>query len=144
MSLRGENLRPGGKVLPSVGCERERREQEMQRRRIALGGQPGSLRQRIQANVHISWPIAAEFASGGENEMLFAFEPENLGRWRNVKSVPIGIIGRANLRAVRLRAANTRHDQVLLMNEPVLGDRVSFGVSRCPHESAIPHQQSSP
>jgi hypothetical protein len=62
--------------------------------------------------------------------MLLTFEAENFGRWRNVESVPVSVVGRAQLRTVRLRAAEARHDQVCLMNESVLGEvGFHFGVA---------------
>jgi len=77
-------------------------------------------------------PITAKFAPGRENEMLFAFEPKKFVRRWNVKSVPVGIVGRAQFCTVRLRAADTRHDQVVLMNESVLGEVGFHGVPLVP------------
>src|SRR5882762_1446279 len=66
--------------------------------------------------------VAAEFASGREDEMLLALEAKKFGRWRNVESVPVGIVGRAQFRTVRLRAADAGHYEVFLMSESVLSE----------------------
>ena len=60
--------------------------------------------------------------------MFLAFEAKNLGWWRNVESLPVGIVGRAKFCAVRLRAADAGHDQVFLMSKSVLGE-VGFHVA---------------
>src|SRR4029077_16684807 len=75
MPLREENLGTSGKVVPRVGRKFKRREQEMQSRWIALRSEPCPFHQGIKADVHILWPIASDFSSRRENEMLLAFEP---------------------------------------------------------------------
>jgi hypothetical protein len=89
----------------------------MQSRRISLGREPCPLHQCVKANIHIGRPIATDFATGSEDEMLLTFKPENLIGWRNIESIPVSVIGLAKLCTVSLGAANVRHDQILLVAE---------------------------
>src|SRR5579863_3437945 len=70
MTLRKEKCWLSGETIPGLGRKRARREQEMPGRWIALGGQSCPFNWRVQANVYVVWPVAAGFASSGENKML--------------------------------------------------------------------------
>lgn len=71
--------------------------------------------------------------------MILAFEPQKFGRRWNIESVPVGIVGRAQFRAVRLRATDARHDQVFLMGESVLCEvGLHFPILGTVHGIALP------
>src|ERR1700732_5163462 len=57
MPLCKEKLRPGRKVIPRIGCELKRREQKMQSRWIALGGEPCPLHQVYRQTSTSSGPL---------------------------------------------------------------------------------------
>src|SRR5215472_17945110 len=110
MALGKKKLGPSRYPLPRVSLKLKWGKQKMQSGGVSPGCESCPFNQRVKTDVHIGWPIAAEFVTGSENKMLLALKPKNLVGWRNVESIPVRVIGRTQFCTVSLGASDVRHN----------------------------------
>src|SRR5262245_58000965 len=77
MSLGKKYLGSCRHVLPGFGRKLKGNKQKMQSRGISLGGESGPFSQCVETDINVRRSIAANLATGGENEVFLAFKPQN-------------------------------------------------------------------
>jgi len=90
------DLQPDGVVQSAFG------KQKVQRRRIALAGEPRPLPERVQSDVHIIRSVAAVIAGRRPDVVRQRFQSQNQFRGLDVDPVDVQIVGAVNFGSMQL------------------------------------------